>query len=319
MSHGTWQPVEVPPRTIFDILNRNIIELQRNNPDSLPNLRAGRVMLLGSDYSGESFDAPYLVYSFLLTTIEAWAKWEPMRLEIRQKLLSDGRRMSFKRLGDFQRNQALLPLLKAANHLEGLSFSIAINKRCESLFEGESPLDLGNQDFESYRKWKKGILEKAFVIINFLTFLIAGLSKPGQDVLWFTDEDSIAANDQRVCELTNLFAWISSQYIKFSLGHCRCGTSRCDDGTRQIEDFLAIPDLIAGSLSEQMKLQSTGFPILPGVFWMHRGDFSEKARVITWWLSSPKYPLKRLFCMLDPDISGHGHKLSWYHFHDRMD
>jgi hypothetical protein len=118
-------------------------------------------------------------------------------------------------------------------------------------------------------------LDKAFFAVHVLGVLLAGLAAPGQNVMWFTDEDSIAANDDRVRELTQLFAWISSQYLTFNLGHCRCGTSKCDDGSRQIEDFLAIPDMIAGALAEQMQLRIEGPSELSTVFWMHRGDFSE--------------------------------------------
>jgi hypothetical protein len=36
-------------------------------------------------------------------------------------------------------------------------------------------------------------------------------------------------------------------------GRIRCGTMKCDNGSLQIEDFVAIPDLIAGALSEQFR------------------------------------------------------------------
>jgi hypothetical protein len=142
---------------------------------------------------------------------------------------------------------------------------------------------------------------------------------PGQDVMWFTDEDSIAANDDRVCELTQLFAWISSLYLTFTLGRCRCGTSKCDDGSRQIEDFLAVPDMIAGALSEQLSLKATDPSELSRIFWMHRGDFSDKTRSITWWFSDPKKPLKRLIFLIDPEEAGPGSMVSVYHFYDQKE
>ena len=137
--------------------------------------------------------------------------------------------------------------------------------------------------------------------------------------MWFTDEDSIAANDDRVCELTQLFAWISSLYLTFTLGRCRCGTSKCDDGSRQIEDFLAIPDMIAGALSEQLSLKATDPSELSGIFWMHRADFSDKTRSITWWFSDQKNPLKRLIFIIDPEEAGNGNIVSVYHFFDQKE
>ena len=263
--------------------------------------------------------APYLVLSFLMTSLESWSEWEPRRLQVRREYFSDSRRMSFKRLGDTQRRRAVVPLLCAANHLCGLSFSIAINKKCESIFAAPSPLDLSNPDFAAYRKWKPAVLEKAFLALHVLGVLLGGLASPGQDVMWFTDEDSIAANDDRVRELTQLFGWISSQYLAFDLGHCRCGTSRCDDGNRQIEDFLAIPDMIAGALSEQMQLRTTDPACLSNIFWMHRGDFSDKTRQITWWFSDSDRSLKRVLCIVDPTTDGKGHLMSWFHFHNQED
>jgi len=194
-----------------------------------------------------------------------------------------------------------------------------MNKECESTFAARPPLDLSNPDFAAYRKWKPAVLEKAFLAIHVLGVLLAGLAAPGQDVMWFTDEDSIAANDDRVRELTQLFGWISSRYLAFDLGHCRCGTSRCDDGTRQIEDFLAIPDMIGGALAEQMQLRSTDPACLSHIFWMHRGDFSDKTRQITWWLSDSHSPLKRLLCIADPSADGKGHLMTWFHFQNRKD
>ncbi|MCX5856141.1 MAG: hypothetical protein NTZ24_16480, partial [Deltaproteobacteria bacterium] len=128
---------------------------------------------------------------------------------------------------------------------------------------------------------------------------------------------SIAANDQRIIELTHLFGWMISFYLSFSIGHCRCGTSRCDDGSRQIEDLLSIPDLIAGAISEQLELRANDPEEVSSVFWMHRPDQTEKSNIINWWLSDCKKPLKRLLCIIDPSKDMKRHVLSWYHFHDR--
>jgi len=316
MHKAKWQSVPALSRNIFSVMNENFLKLDEDYEESLPNFQEAKTLLMGSDYSGDTAQAPYVVYSFLITSLEAWSKWEPKRVQVRQKFLSDHRRMSFKQLGDFQRQRALIPLLDAANSLEGISYTLAINKKSESFFSGP-PLDLKNPDFAPYGKWKIPILEKTFVIIHCLSFLLAGLAKKGQDVFWFTDEDNIAANNQRVRELTQLFGWISSFYLTFNLGHCRCGTSRCDDGSRQIEDFLAIPDLIAGALAEQLKLSSEDGQELSNFFWINRGDFSEKTKTITWWFSDCRQPLKRLVSIIDPKKDGHGHVVSWYHFHDQ--
>lgn len=319
MNGPLWKAVSVREGTLFRVLNDQFARLDRTYENILPDFRGANTLLIGSDYSGESSDAPYIVYSFLLTSLESWANWDSLRLQIRNKFLSNSRRMSFKKLADGQRRRALPYLLEAANSLNGLSISLALNKKCESVFEAKPPIDLSNIQFAAYRKWKPYVLEKALFIIHILGFLLAGLAVPGQDVMWFTDEDSIAANDDRVCELTQLFGWISSLYLTFTLGRCRCGTSKCDDGSRQIEDFLAIPDMIAGSISEQLYLKATDPSELSEIFWMHRGDFSDKTRSITWWLSYPKNPLKKLIFIIEPEKTGNGNIVTVHHFYNQKE
>jgi len=317
MSTGRWNSIPAESRTVIELFTEEFARLDKTYENSLPDLSKSSTLLMGADYSGEGRDSPYLVYSLILTSMESWAAWEQTRLQVRQEHFSDSRRMSFKRLGDGQRQRALLPILTAANSLTGLVFTVAINRHCPSVFQSRVPLDLRNPQFAAYRKWKPHVLEKAFFVLHLSGLLLAGLANPGQDVLWFTDEDAIAANDQRVCELTQLFVWVTSLYLTFSLGHCRCGTSRCDNGTRQIEDFLAIPDLVAGALAEQLAVRGADPPELSGVFWMHRGDFSEKTNRITWWFSDASQPLRRLVCVVDSTKDGSGHSVSWYHFHDQ--
>ena len=69
-------------------------------------------------------------------------------------------------------------------------------------------------------------------------------------MFWFSDEDEIAANPQRLTLLTKLWANVISNYTVHSLRHLKCGTTGSDDGSNEIEDFAAIPDLVAGALSD---------------------------------------------------------------------
>jgi hypothetical protein len=106
--------------------------------------------------------------------------------------------------------------------------------------------------------------------------------------------------------------------LTFNLGHLRCGTTQCDDGSLRIEDLAAVPDLIAGSISEQLQLASDAGPDIPGVLWIHRGDFSKKTSFITWWLADTTKPLKRVLCLLDSIPNSTGLTVSWFHFHDQV-
>jgi hypothetical protein len=315
---GFWRSQKGAARSIFGIIDDSIGRMITHNPSSLPDLRVASTILITSDYSGEHRSARHQVLSFLLADIERCRKWDEARLELRAKFFADKRRMSFKRLGDRQRQRALKPFLEAADNIPGLAFTVAIDSSIDSLFASPVPLDLDNPDFAVFRAWKRKTLEKAFRAIHFIALLLAGLSSPGQNVLWFTDEDAIAANPDRLGQLTNLFAWITSSYLTFNLGHLRCGTTQCDDGSMRIEDLAAVPDLVAGAVSEQLQLvHNVGPDMSSSVFWLHRSDFSPKTSFITWWLADTTNPLKRVFCLVDSMPDSTELNVSWFHFHDQ--
>lgn len=310
-----WHHILLPQGTVISGFESQFASMDKLYPDFIPDFSDCRTLLIVSDYSGEDSYALYHVYSYLVTSITSWHNWEQARLLIRKSMCTDGRRMSFKRLGDNHRKNALKYFLHAANELNGLSFSVAVNKRCSSLFQ-DLPLDITNPEFTAFRKWKPAVLRKAFFVLHTLSCLIAGLAFEGQNVFWFSDEDSIAANDQRIVELTDAFGWISSMYLETNLGHLRCGTSKSDNGTLQIEDLIAIPDVIAGAISEQLKVVATKKVLPKDVFWSDGPLFTRKTSEITWWLSHASYPLRRLICIIDPKDKSR-FLMSWYHFYDR--
>ena len=220
--------MKVPAGTVFDALNRDFL----SKPAAIPSFAGSQSLLIGSDYSGESDEAPYVVYSLLLVGDRAWGSWEQKRVLLRKQIMPDDRRMSYKKLGDRYRRDFLRPILDAADDLEGLSVSLAISKVAPSLFTPIGPLDLNNPEFSAFRDWKIKVLEKAFTLLHLAGFLLAGVGQEKQNVFWFTDQDEIAANPRILTALTKAFAWVSSGYLSIELGHLRCGTTSCDNGNR---------------------------------------------------------------------------------------
>lgn len=152
--------------------------------------------------------------------------------------------------------------------------------------------------------------------MHFAAFLTAGLSSSSQNVLWFSDEDNIAANFSRLTQLTNVFAYILSNYLKHDLAHIRCGTTKNDDGSLLIEDLTSIPDLVAGAISEQLII-SEDEPEFEDIFWVMRPGYTSKTNSITWWLSNENHPLKRYFCMIKPLKESTALNVSWFHFYNQ--
>lgn len=305
-----WRSVRVSPGTIFDGLNQNF----SSKPHTVPSFGGCSSLLIGSDYSGESRDEPYIVYAFLLIGDVAWASWEPTRLALRKEIFPDDRRMSYKSLGDRYRREFLRPILDAADQLNGLLICLAVRKGVPSIFKDPYPLDLSNPEFNVFSKWKPTVLGKAFTLLHVAGFLLAGLGTVGQNVFWFTDEDQIVANPQMLTDLTKAFGWISSNYLDFDLGHLRCGTTSCDDGSRQIEDLVCVPDLVAGALSEQFRSAVTNGIRDDQILWISEPGMRVKAPPILHWLTTSQQNLKKHVFVVDPSPDAEGYLLSWFNY-----
>lgn len=303
--------------SIFSILDSDFCKMKRMNANSLPIFQASPSLIIASDYSGESEKSPFQVLSFLLVGIDDCLVWNKVRSDFRGNYFPNNRRMAFKNLNDNQRKQALLPFLKIADQLPSILFTIAIDNSIDTLFEGKAPLDLDNPDFQEFRSWKPKVLEKAFRIVHLAAFLAAGFSSPNQNILWFSDEDSIVANSSRLTQLTNIFGSVLGGYLDHDLTHIRCGTTKNDDGTLLIEDLTSIPDIVAGAISEQLIL-SQEEPEFQDIFWLLRSDFTSKTRAITWWLSDVNQPLKRYFCVVRSQKAPYLFNVSWFHFYNQI-
>ena len=257
----------------------------------------GPCLLVASDYSGSHRESAYDIYSVLVCDFVYCAAWREARLEIRKRFIADGRRMSYKGLHDRQRRRALGPFLRAANLIPGICASLAVSKSASTLFQSDvSPI---NPDLTDCLSWDNKLFERAMRIVHIVSFFIAGLSQKNQDVFWFSDEDEIAANPQRLALLTKMWANVISNYPVHSLRHLKCGTTRSDDGSNEIEDFAAIPDLVAGALSDLLTSIAGQFRL--GLIVPLRLDSKAKATMIGHWLSEQSHSLKRVVLVIDTE------------------
>jgi hypothetical protein len=235
-----------------------------------------------------------------MADLEHCGSWEQKRASLRKAHLADGRRMSFKNLNDKHRQFVLCQFLEAANHIPGIIISFAIEKKIKSLFSRprEEKLDMTSDIYDPYRDWSPQTFERLLRAVHFISIFLSGLSRENQNVLWFTDEDEIAPNTQRLTQLTELFANISSHYLSHDLNHVRCGTTKSDNGTRQLEDMVAIPDLVGGATAEVLtKMQDNGcLPRLGVLNFMP--PISEKSAHIYGWLNETDLPLKRIITLI---------------------
>ena len=154
-------------------LGSAFVELERQSQGTFPDLRQDKELVMACDYAGEHKNSPFQVLTFLLADRPGvLQRWEGERLRIRQEHLRDGRRLSFKGLGDALKQKALIPFLKASADINGIVLCMAVDK---SLAES----GLGYQ-FPSLGNVKPLVLAKMVKIALFGSFLVGGLGAKGR-------------------------------------------------------------------------------------------------------------------------------------------
>ena len=300
-----WNHLEDSKFGLMCDLSAHMLRLANNNPDSLPNIHNGPSIIVTSDYSGHQGTSEFEVISIFLSDLSNFSDWDYKRQVLREKFLTKSRRMSFKDLRDKQRQKALVPFLQAADTISGLVTTIAVHRAIPSLFSKKGRINLSEPDLHRYAHWNPKTFERLLRVLHFVSFFVSGLSNAGQNTLWFTDEDEIAPNDERVKEVTYIWGNILSHYLSHDLGHIRFGTTnKCDDGSRRIEDLASIPDLVAGTVSEIFSANYKDGRFVAHNLWTPAvPTISAKSRQIAMWLANEDRPLKRLFLMFAPNQS----------------
>lgn len=311
-----WHALNNAELGLMNVLSDSINREQTKHPSLLPNLHSGKTLLIASDYSGHHNGCHFESYSFLLSCLEDWPEWEAARLLVRQKYSLDSRRFAFKKLGDTRKREALDAFLGAAHRLPGLCATVLIEKSIESMFRKEGRLNFSSPDLNNYAHYGTATFERLLRVAHFVSLFIAGLSAPKQNVLWFTDQDNIAANPNRLTELTQIWAMILSNYLSHDLGHIRCGTTESDDGTLQIEDLAAVPDLFAGALAEVLTAyQDQGYVFVEPIVLPPPQGVSSKTKAIMRWLSGSFSLLKHLVYVIEPQVNSTALRITRLNFH----
>jgi hypothetical protein len=164
--------------------------------------------------------------------------------------LADGRRISFKRLGDNRRRRALIPFLEAAESISGHLVSLIVTKELTHMSAwSELPSDLPTQ-LGLTAKWSTSSFESMFRTAHMFALLLALWARPLIDVTWITDQDEIVANEARLDDTHQIAARLTSMYMPHSMGIFAMNSTLIDSDDRPFEDLVAIPDLAAGMLSE---------------------------------------------------------------------
>ena len=259
----------------------------------------GSLLLLASDYSGFEKGSNFTALSFIVADLYNSNEWEAKRRIIRQQLLPNNRRMSFKGLSDKHRRKALVPFLESADSIEGLLVTFLINKKVKSLAYYPGLFSKWKDKLELQWNWSESQFVQMLNITHFAAILIGALGKDNQSIYWISDQDEIFANQTKHQDVGRIMSGLGNIYIQHTPGELGVGTSEIDPGDRAEEDLIAIADLAAGALVDvanqcsKNKKWNTNHDMI-----LIEGS-KPKAQEIIMWLGKPHHKLKKNTIVFD--------------------
>lgn len=296
-----WCLGDRPDLGAFNTLNRLVRTLAFSDQSALPNLGRGNQLVVASDYSGQHATAQFESFAFVIAEGESLLPCLDEWRALRTTHLPDNRRMSYKNLGDRARRAALSRFLSATDCIEGLLLVVLVDKRTGALFTPiQQDTHVDPALVSAFSIWRTNAVERLLRICHLMSLFLSGLTRSGQNVLWITDQDDIAANEDRHRTWVRAFQTISSHYLEHALGHLRLATTASDTGSRQLEDLVAVADLSAGAVGHA--LDSYGFDGIQGggLFVPPPTNASAKSRLVMDWFSDCRSRLRRLVLSIEP-------------------
>lgn len=261
----------------------------------------GRNVVIATDSSGQHQQNPFEVHGLLILDFDSSVEWQILRQKIRREILKDPRRMSFKQLSEPVRQRALVPFLRAADQINGLCLSIAVNKKINSLGGGKRLFEKLTQEKVIKAPWRFDGFERMARTAHFVSLLVAGLCSKGQNVLWLSDQDEMFGSSAKIEDTLRMLTSYFRTYVDWPMGNVRAGTTQMDEGDRFEEDIVAIPDLAAGALAELVMTMKSNSPSsvteIPAVGLV--SAVSPKSDVLLSWLSDDTQNLKRAALVFD--------------------
>jgi hypothetical protein len=190
MATLSWKTLRSPLFPWVRTLDRIIASVR---PEPL----IGKSILIATDSGGLHPKSRYRVDAYFCADLESLMLWERHRCQIRGSLLPDGRRLSYKGLNDKIRARALIPFLSSVLHVPGLLLATITNRELRQLCLDENTAVLR-------ARWKRRQLDAAARMAHTVACLVGGMSRPGQNVYWISDEDSMLSNDAQSRDVARL-------------------------------------------------------------------------------------------------------------------
>jgi hypothetical protein len=286
--------------SFFFNLSETIAEKERATPALLPDFSKEERLALISDYSGDHTDSEFYVLSYLLFAWnDSFWDWDDARKKLRTESKLGKRAMDFKGLTDSVKQMALVPFLQAANILNGILFTVVIEKTISFSKAYTSSTDEMRLFDGFVNTWKEDVLERLTRIGMFGSFIVGGLSHSGQMLHWVTDNDNIAPNEEFQKDTSHLFGRFLATLCPKDMGPISFGISGKYQDEMLAEDLVGIADLAAGTMSECMNAYGAErIPRSTNLSVPMKKPLSTKSGAILSWYGELDHPLKRLMCLI---------------------
>jgi hypothetical protein len=136
--------------------------------------------------------------------------------------------------------------------------------------------------------------------VHFATLLVSACCLPSQHLTWITDQDEMVANDDRLTDVMDFASRMMGLYVSFELGEFAMNDTSSDPGDKSFEDFVAIPDLVAGAFSEVLTMWSQDTSNHQRrILDLGSLRLTEKAETIVSWFSEGGLSLARCVILID--------------------
>lgn len=277
---------------VKDISDIIAIEMWKD-PSLIPDFSTDETISIFADYSRNR--GTYKTYSFLVLGESEANFFNAARKKLRANLKMGNRRMSFKGMNDRVKMRALPEFLSIAGLLPGFVLTFAVSSSIPYML-AEGFLKV----WPELERFKRPVLEEMLRIAHFGAQAILIGFKSRQSIHWFTDDDSIVSNEAHQQQFGKIAeAIVRRTLVGEEVGKIAFGISSIDDGSLELEDYLAIPDLVAGAICETLDtLSESGQVITPRID-LKRPIVSRKADLICRWIGETRNPLKQFGVAFD--------------------
>lgn len=242
-----------------DALYARQIAKELNALPIIPDFTNDNSILIFSDYGGEHDGAQFYTYSFLICSEKSTEFFSNKSNEIRKKHSSNQplNEYSYKNLKYKPIANSIIEILDAAdNSIEGLLFTVCIDRKISSVFDVDKnearkkliPLLINNNRGD----WKINEGEKLLRICHPLALLISQLTTPYQKITWISDSDSINTNGIRrnFSDTEKIFKDCIKRYSPSHSSNCYLKV--IDPKNLKLIDALSLTDLAAGLTQEAL-------------------------------------------------------------------